>query len=92
MGSEHSKKVVIKRKVEDMNARSSSLKTRKAFQTYDADKSGYVEKNEAQKVLREELSYNDDQIDTLFKTFDRNKDQKLSYEEFVDFHAAVSEK
>ena len=75
-----------------MDAKSSAQKIKQAFKVYDTNKCGNVEKNEAQKVLREELNYDDDQIDTLFKTFDRNKDQKLSYEEFVDFHAAVSEK
>lgn len=70
----------------------SAESTRTAFREFDKNHSGCVEQDEARAVLQRELFYDDEQIDKLFSTFDRNKDRRLSYDEFVDFYAVVSER
>lgn len=63
--------------------------TRKAFKKYDKDDSGSVERDEAKIVLLKELAFDDQQVEQLLDTFDRNRDNKLSYDEFAALYAAV---
>lgn len=63
--------------------------TRKAFKKYDMDDSGSVERDEAKIVLAKELAFDDQQVEQLLDTFDRNRDNKLSYDEFAALYAAV---
>ena len=60
---------------------------RKAFDLYDADKSGYLEREEIKKLLNDacgELGappITDQQLDEVIKTVDDNGDGKFSFEE-----------
>ena len=59
----------------------------KAFDLYDADKSGFLEKDEIKKLLNDacgELGappITDQQLDEVIKTVDDNGDGKFSFEE-----------
>ena len=59
----------------------------KAFDLYDADKSGYLEKEEIKKLLNDacgELGappITDQQLDEVIKTVDDNGDGKFSFDE-----------
>ena len=60
---------------------------RKAFEIYDTDKSGYLEREEIKKLLDDacgELGADeitDDQLDAVIKTVDENGDGRFSFEE-----------
>ena len=59
----------------------------KAFDLYDADKSGFLEKDEIKKLLNDACSelgappITDQQLDEVIKTVDDNGDGKFSFEE-----------
>lgn len=69
-----------------------SEEARSAFKKYDAQGNGTVDRDEAKVVLQRELGYNEDESNMLLNTFDRNNDKTLSYDEFVDFYKAVTDK
>merc|ERR1712118_158267 len=60
---------------------------KKAFELYDTDKSGYLEREEIKKLLNDacgELgapAITDAQLDEVIKTVDDNNDGKFSFEE-----------
>ena len=60
---------------------------RKAFDFYDTDKSGYLERHEIKKLLNDacgELGADeitDEQLDAVIKTVDENGDDRFSFEE-----------
>ena len=60
---------------------------RKAFEIYDADKSGYLERDEIKKLLDDacgELGADEiteEQLDAVIQTVDANNDGKFSFEE-----------
>lgn len=60
---------------------------RKAFEIYDTDKSGYLERDEIKKLLDDacgELGADeitDDQLEQVIKTVDENGDGKFSFDE-----------
>ena len=59
----------------------------KAFDLYDADKSGYLERDEIKKLLNDACAelgapaITDSQLDEVIKTVDDNGDGKFSFEE-----------
>ena len=62
---------------------------RKAFDLYDTDKSGYLEREEIKKLLNDACAelgaptITDAQLDEVIKTVDDNGDGKFSYEELL---------
>lgn len=70
---------------------STSNSIKNVFQRYDKDKSGFVTVNEAHDVLKSELGYTESEARMLMKTYDRNGDGHLNYEEFVAFYSKVND-
>ena len=64
----------------------------KAFEKLDTNKDGYVTFDEARGVLRQDVGLGDEQIERLIRAFDKNKDNKLSYEEFIWFYWKIHDK
>ena len=68
---------------------------RKAFEIYDVDKSGTLERDEVKKLLNDacgELgaeSITDEQLDAVIATVDANNDGKISYEELFQIIAPI---
>ncbi len=60
------------------------------FQRYDKDKNGFVTIKEAHDVLKSELGYTESEAKALIKTYDRNDDGHLNYEEFAAFYRKVN--
>lgn len=65
-------------------------KAREIFDRYDKDKSGFLEENEIPEVLKETFKVLDVQkevteadVKRYMRTFDRNWDKKISFEEFT---------
>merc|ERR1712066_500082 len=60
---------------------------KKAFELYDADKSGFLEREEIKKLLNDACSelgapqITDAQLDEVIKSVDENGDNKFSFEE-----------
>lgn len=65
---------------------------KEAFKKYDADNSGSVSTAEAHSVLSKELGFSEESSRRLLKTYDRNFDGQLSYDEFIAFYQKVKEK
>lgn len=61
----------------------------KAFRVYDKDNNGYVTMQEAHAVLQTVLGFEEEQTKCLIETFDRNRDGRLSYDEFSAFYCKV---
>ncbi|GFN75355.1 calmodulin [Plakobranchus ocellatus] len=60
-------------------------KLQRLFDKYDADKSGYLDKNELRKIL--ELTghkFTDSEIEKVLKMADTSGDGKVSFDEFLD--------
>ncbi|BFZ02367.1 hypothetical protein BsWGS_05406 [Bradybaena similaris] len=54
------------------------------FNKYDADKSGFLDKNELKKILCESgHNFSDADREEILKRADTNKDNKISFEEFI---------
>eukprot|EP00341_Mesodinium_pulex_P009005 CAMPEP_0116951260 /NCGR_PEP_ID=MMETSP0467-20121206/40005_1 /TAXON_ID=283647 /ORGANISM="Mesodinium pulex, Strain SPMC105" /LENGTH=62 /DNA_ID=CAMNT_0004636255 /DNA_START=1221 /DNA_END=1409 /DNA_ORIENTATION=- len=51
-----------------------------AFQLFDADESGFIEREELKRLLGHN---NEEAIDYILNSLDNNKDGKVSYEEFL---------
>ena len=58
-----------------------------AFRQADADSSGSISKDEFQKLLRklDKKSWNEEAVSTLMREVDRNTDNNIQYEEFLDW-------
>lgn len=61
-----------------------------AFKDLDTDSNGFIDKQEAKNILDGWVGYgdtakilNDEQVNQLFKLFDKNKDNKLDLDEFI---------
>ncbi len=59
---------------------------------FDSDGDGYVTLIEAHEVLEQVLGYSMDQSKALFKVCDKNKDGRLSRDEFITFFFQMREK
>ena len=56
-----------------------------AFNACDADKNGYITRDEFKKILREYGFYAlDSELTWLVDRYDRNRDGRISYSEFID--------
>lgn len=54
------------------------------FKKYDADNSGFLDKNELKKILTESgHKFTEAETDEILKRADANKDNKISFEEFI---------
>ena len=68
---------------------------KKAFEIYDVDKSGTLERDEVKKLLNDacgELgadAITDDQLDAVISTVDDNNDGKISYDELFQIIAPI---
>ena len=62
------------------------------MELFDADGDGVVTEQEAHAVLEQVLGYSLQQTQHLFRAADKNKDGKLSKDEFVDFFFKMREK
>ena len=63
-----------------------------SFREYDKDGNGTISLEEAQSILSEQLAFTEESTKKCLKTYDKNKDGKLSYEEFADFYFKIEEK
>ena len=57
--------------------------------TYDASESGSLSLSQSQSQKKKFLSLRPQDFDQLFKQADKNKDDKLSYDEFVDWVLSI---
>ena len=57
---------------------------------FDLDGSGSVTLGEAHTILAKELAFTYKQSQRLFEHYDKNRDGRLSYEEFVSFYSKIS--
>lgn len=56
-----------------------------AFQACDADKNGYITRDELKNILKEYGFYGtDEEISWLIDRYDKNHDGRISYSEFID--------
>lgn len=56
-----------------------------AFTAVDADKNGYITRDEFKSLLREYGFYaTDSEVSWLVDRYDRNNDGRISYSEFID--------
>ena len=68
---------------------------KKAFEIYDVDKSGTLERDEVKKLLNDacgELgadAITDEQLDAVISTVDDNNDGKISYDELFQIIAPI---
>lgn len=62
------------------------------FQKYDKDRNGYVSLEEATEVLNTKLGFPPDKTKKMLEKCDRNGDNRLSYDEFVEFYFRVEQK
>ena len=68
---------------------------KKAFEIYDVDKSGTLERDEVKKLLNDacgELgadAITDEQLDAVISTVDENNDGKISFEELFQIIAPI---
>ena len=53
-----------------------------AFDYFDTDKTGYIEMNELASILS---GSENEEIETLFKELDEDRDNKISKEEFIQY-------
>ena len=60
-------------------------KTRKDFDEIDTDNDGYITVNELKDSLQGNPKVSDDNVATIARMADQNGDQKITYEEYVDF-------
>jgi len=65
-------------------------KAKKEFEQLDTDKHGLIDKNELMTSLKKLNFYSDEEAkrhtDEFFEKYDKNKDGKISYEEFLERH------
>ena len=70
---------------------------KKAFELYDADNSGFLEKDEIKKLLNDACSelgappITDAQLDEVIKTVDDNDDGKFSFDELYKIIGPILE-
>ena len=64
---------------------------RRIFLEYDSDGNGAVTMGEAHQILQRQMAFTPKQSIELVRSFDKNNDGHLSYEEFVEFYRAVQE-
>eukprot|EP00442_Polarella_glacialis_P028182 CAMPEP_0115067792 /NCGR_PEP_ID=MMETSP0227-20121206/11602_1 /TAXON_ID=89957 /ORGANISM="Polarella glacialis, Strain CCMP 1383" /LENGTH=425 /DNA_ID=CAMNT_0002453929 /DNA_START=34 /DNA_END=1311 /DNA_ORIENTATION=+ len=69
----------------------SSAEIKGIFQRYDRDGDGSISRNELATVLRALGTMQDSEIDTVFAHMDKNHDDKIQYEEFIDWFASESD-
>jgi Ca2+-binding EF-hand superfamily protein len=56
-----------------------------AFTTVDVDKNGYITRDEFKSILREYGFYaTDEEVSWLIDRYDKNRDGRISYSEFID--------
>lgn len=61
----------------------SQQELRQAFNQFDSDRSGYIQSNELENILRKMgRRYNSEQIDELIKSLDSSGDGKIGFDEF----------
>ena len=65
---------------------------KQTFEKYDADGNGYISYREAHEILHEELGFDETKTANMIRTYDRNGDNRLSYEEFIWFYWKIQEK
>ena len=59
---------------------------------YDKDNNGQVTVEEAHDVLRRELAFDLRDTIEMVRRYDKNGDEQLSYEEFVEFYKKIRTK
>ena len=62
------------------------------FEKYDSDGDGYINYIEAHNILNRELGFCEEKTARMIKTYDRNGDGRLSYEEYIWFYWKIKEK
>ena len=61
------------------------------FQKLDEDDLGYLTSYQSVQLLGDILGFSDAQSRTAFQTYDKNNDEKIDYDEFIDFYSMIEE-
>lgn len=64
---------------------------KEVFKLYDMKKRGYVTADEAYPILHKELGFDQVKTEKLVDLYDKNRDYRLSFFEFVEFHRRVEQ-
>ncbi len=66
-------------------------KIRQAFRHFDMEGKGYVTYKEAEQILQGLLGFSSEKCKTTIEAYDKNKDGKIDYEEFLEFYSMLEE-
>ncbi|KAH9524732.1 hypothetical protein Btru_027645 [Bulinus truncatus] len=85
-GPKGDRKITLEEFVKGMNRLEDFLaKLAALFKKYDADNSGYLDKNELRKILEASgHKFTEQEINEILKNADKSGDGKISFEEFMD--------
>ncbi|XP_076439052.1 uncharacterized protein LOC143277955 [Babylonia areolata] len=62
-----------------------AAKVQALFQQLDADKSGFLDRNELKSLLAQSgRKFSDDEVTSILQCADKNSDNKISFDEFMD--------
>lgn len=66
-------------------------KIRKAFKKFDEGGHGYVSDEHARQILQDYLGFSEQKSLKAIETYDKNKDGRIDYEEFLEFFTMMEE-
>lgn len=64
---------------------------RQSFKSFDREGKGYIGLSQASEILQTILGFSEDKSEKVISRLDRNHDEKIDYEEFVEFYALVED-
>ena len=66
-------------------------RVRQAFLHFDKEHRGYVTYDQTTEILRNLLGFPEAKCRTVTETYDKNKDGKIDYKEFIEFYSMLEE-